>query len=200
MKNIHFLAKQTAGAVHHHSVLDVLSIFLLLFLPFQIAPMSHGRGKSQCSASLDRVILWNSGQGAYGNFSSKEQTLHPAWESAGAILKWVPLWDVWSQTLRWLKFNYLSCFEGPRSSENTKWDKKDWENKESLLVVVLGNCGCNLLWEGCRHKMLLVPWLGSDFLSKAGTADLLSCQNIFGRTNLVCNSPWISDLSWKLVQ
>lgn len=43
----------------------------------------------------------------------------------GAILKWVPLWVVLSQTMIWLKFNYLSCSEGPSSSENTKLDHKD---------------------------------------------------------------------------
>ena len=70
------IANQIARAVYHLIVLYVLFIYMLLFSPlFQMHPEVMGE-KSQYSVPLDKLILWNSGQGAYGNSYSEEQTLH----------------------------------------------------------------------------------------------------------------------------
>lgn len=102
------LAKQIVRAVYHHTVLDVLFIYLLPFFhpPFRIAPISHGRGKKKISThsfirqsyslKFRARSIWKFLQQRTGTTARIRISVVQYWNECHYGLFWVRPWYDWN--------------------------------------------------------------------------------------------------------
>lgn len=99
------LAKQIARAVHHHAVGRAFHLLVAFFPPrFQIAPISHGRGKTStlsfirqsCSLKFRARSIWKFLQQRTGTTPRIRISVVQYWNECHGGLFWVRPWDDWN--------------------------------------------------------------------------------------------------------